>query len=1047
MKQSGFNIIQASAGSGKTYTLVFRYLAILLSSNQPHPYRHMLALTFTNKAVNEMKIRILERLWELTQDPPKNRFFCDQLVQTLGMDIFEIRRRAKTILQNMLAEYGSFDVITLDKFAHRIVRVFAKEFNLPFGFEVATDNKAILQEMVQSIIKEVGNEDFITTLLTAFSLEKIHQEKSWDVQDELDAFSSLLLNENDCIPLADLQQKTRTEHLEDVKCIRKEIKNTKALIQHTAKSFQSLLDQNQLTEADFYKGLIFKHIDKVLKEEFNGLYKNTIEAALRGENSLYKKQTDSEKKEIIDALRPQLLNYFLEIKKEVGKIHLLEKTLKYWTPRVILQLMEERLARLQLEKEVQLLTGFNQKINKLVKQQEAPLIFERMGERYYHYFIDEFQDTSGLQWSNLIPLVSQAVEGEVSPGSSGNLLLVGDPKQAIYRWRGGDVQQFVDLLQEKSPFQIQPKVINLENNYRSGAQIVAFNNAFFNFASQQFHSENIHRFYGENSQQKTQKEGGFIRIEALPEGGNKVEKTPLYLGKTLETLREVLQKGYQKSEIAILVRVKEQAALLGAHLSEAGIATLSSDALVVANATQVQVLISLINLTLFADDEQQHKLVFDAFWAWKNPTSISYHSNALKCIKKNTKSFFNEINILFGTSVYWEKALRLPLIEYVDYWIEHLPFIHVSDSFVITLQEEIAEYCKTNPNSARSFLSHWKFRNENLRVMMPEEMEAVKIMTIHQAKGLEFPVVILPFLDTGIYPNVTTKVWYPFKEGALKQIQWGWINFSNDLKEYGETANELYEKTRNEQIIDVLNVLYVALTRPVEQLYIITQKTENKNTPSYALLINQFIKSTNNEWDENNCVAFGSSERNPLFIKEKQQAVEKRQVKYHISSHWKKQLVVNSQIDDSQLVSQNRGKLLHDIMAKVIEREDLREINKILDKEIQLSEAEKEKLYEKCKLIVNHPRLTSFFDGSGKVYCEKEILLPNGKTLRPDRINSYPHLHKATIIDYKTGVPKIEDKKQITSYQKAIQNMGFKHIENLIVYVNDEIVIQNVDFN
>ena len=246
MSQSNFHIINAAAGSGKTYTLVLYYLKELLRAKNPRPYRKMLALTFTNKAVNVMKARILESLHDLSKTSTQNIELQQQLAKDLGIASEELTRRAESILRNIVLEYGSFDVITLDKFTHRVIKTFAKEFELPYGFEVVLDSKSILDQVVRSIIDQIGEDEFITQLLLELSLSKIRQGMSWDVQTDLDDFAALLLNENDRIPLADLKEKDRQSHREDQEQLKNTLKETQDRIKKRTCEFTKLLKEKDL---------------------------------------------------------------------------------------------------------------------------------------------------------------------------------------------------------------------------------------------------------------------------------------------------------------------------------------------------------------------------------------------------------------------------------------------------------------------------------------------------------------------------------------------------------------------------------------------------------------------------------------------------------------------------------------------------------------------------------------------------------------------------------------------------------------------------------
>ncbi|MDA0792487.1 MAG: UvrD-helicase domain-containing protein [Bacteroidetes bacterium] len=1046
MNKTGFHLIQASAGSGKTYTLVYRYLKFLLASTQPHPYRHMLALTFTNKAVNEMKSRILEQLWKLSNEAFKENEIRSELSKELSIESLEVQRRARIILRNLIAEYGSFDVITLDKFAHRIVRVFSKEFNLPPGFEVVTDATPLLQETVQSIIHDVGKDPFITSLLTEFSNEKVRQENSWDIQKELDQFAALLVNENDQIPLAEIQEKTPEDHLLDVELITREIKTCEQEIQNQVNSIVSLLTEMDLDLADFKRGLLKNHIEKLQQGKWEGLYKNKLELSLRGNEELYTKTTPSDKASKIDLIQPQLLAYYLKIKNAVGTIRLLQKTLKNWTPRVLLHSIEKRLIALQRDKEIQLLSGFNQKINTLVQGQDAPYIFERMGERYSHFFIDEFQDTSKLQWANLVPLIAHSIESEMHSGESGKLLLVGDPKQAIYRWRGGDLDQFVDLLQLKSPFQIQPDIENLSFNYRSGEEIVRFNNAFFKSVATHFESDFLKKVYGEDSQQKLKSYGGFVKLESIPETKTKPEGIPLYLEKTITAVAEVLEKGYLSNEIAILVRTKVQSDEMVSFLAENNIATLSSDALLVGKSLQVKVLLALLKLSIQPNDAEQHKIIFDAYWEQLNSSSEEYHKTLTEVLHLNTASFFTSLCSLGHMHFDWKASKELMLLDSLEHWIEHLPFINPSDPFVLSFLEEVSVFSAQNTMNTSAFLSHWNLSSSTIRLSMPEQMEAITVMTIHQAKGLEFPVVILPFLDTSLLPNKKTKVWFPFQEGHLSTIKWSWFTFSKDLMEYGARGNELYEKICSESAMDEVNVLYVAMTRAVEQLYVITQQTGPESSPSYAQLFANFINSIGKNWNDDGGITFGNPVRQAIREEPPQHKKLKiRDLLFRKSTSWKKQLVANQPLSLPSQKAQQYGLFLHEMMAKIKTAEDVEDAFQHEMKPYDLTPEEKQLIKEQCIKIVTHPLIEHLFNGSGAVFCEKEILIPKGETLRPDRINVFYENRKAAIVDYKTGTPRKEDQIQLLSYARAIESMNIDTIEKFILYINENITVQKIE--
>ncbi len=987
-----------------------------------------------------MKERILATLLKLAKTPSEEQDMSYRLCKALEISIEELSFRAGLMLRKILLEYASFDVITLDKFTHRLVRTFSRELELPSGFDVELDPGTLLEETVLSVIEEVGKEQDLTTLLLDFSLKKVQAENDWDVQRDLDAFVRLLLNENDRKPIADIKSKSLKDLKGDKNTLEKESKRYLIEVASIVTEALTFLDQKGLAAEDFSRKQLHQFFQKVLKKEFAKMFPNALEAALKGEKPLYNKTLEDEKKHLIDSIQSQLLHYYYEIKKGVGSYLVIQNTLKSWTPRLLLQLMEQRLELFQTKKEIRLLGEFNRKINKLVQEEPAPFIYERLGERYQHYFLDEFQDTSELQWSNLTPLIGNALESQNLSGKRGSLLIVGDPKQAIYRWRGGNMQQFINLINKtESPFQIEAEIFPLKENFRSGKEIVEFNNAFFSMISEKFDDLNYQKIYGKGSQQQARKLGGYVRIEAIKKGTVE-ETTPAYVAETITAVRELLHKEYRLSDMAVLVRKKDQASEIGSALSKAGYSFVSSESLLVAHAKKVQLLIAFLKLTLHPNASEYQKVILDVLWELNDKPFERYHEFAQNILPLDSVSFFRKLTEEFDVVIELNQLTALPVLEAVNHLLSSLPIVDPNDTYIHFFIEDIFEFSKIQNSSIVSYLKHWEHQSEQLRISMPSGLDAIKLMTIHQAKGLEFPIVILPFMDTPLHPRITEKVWFPFDEGDLKSVKWGWFNFSNAIEHYGSQGKKLYDNYKLDQQLDALNVLYVALTRAEVALFVITKEIE-KEAPSYAHWFESFVSSKGSKLNANSPFEMGTLKKRSETLNIKPTPTpEVHEISVTTNANWKKRLIGSKPYNETVQSAQDHGLLIHHLLSKVTTTIQISEVIQNALEENLLLEQDKDLVEEKLKEVVNHPQLSSFFDGTDHVLCEQELLLPNGPTLRPDRIN-LAKSGAATIIDYKTGKPNQTDSKQIKSYAAALNDLGYSRITTYLVYINQKVEI------
>ena len=601
MQKTAFSIYDASAGSGKTYTLVKEYLKIILLSKKPDAYRNILAITFTNKAVHEMKSRVVESLSEFAKENPSEK--AQKLIETIAsethLSLNEIHSKAKSIIKNLIHNYAAFDISTIDKFTHKVIRAFAHDLKLPITFEVSLDTEALLTEAVDAIIAQAGDDEEITKLLVDYTLEKTNDDKSWDVSREIMETGKLILNENNREELLHFQEKK----IEDfVRIKSKLIELCKELDNQCiglASQAMDLLNQNNIDLKSFSSGYFPNHLLSIKEGRFNPKNKTYHEF---DDIKINKNAND---KALIENLIPQLLALLNSIYTMHHKKSFYEAFLKNITPLSLLNTLSNKLSEIQKEKNILSISEFNKLINDQIQNQPAPFIYERLGEKYKHFFIDEFQDTSVMQWQNLIPLIDNSLSSEDLDGERGSLLIVGDPKQSIYRWRGGKAEQFIELSKDKNPFVTKDKKVqSLDTNYRSYSEIIHFNNRFFSFLSNKFANEDYKDLYLNHSFQKeNNKKGGFVSLSFIPkittneleDDDENQDKNSLYLNEILATIEHVQQLGFLYKDIVILSRNNKKATLTAQFLTEQSIPIVSSESLLLSMSSEVKAVIKRVD--------------------------------------------------------------------------------------------------------------------------------------------------------------------------------------------------------------------------------------------------------------------------------------------------------------------------------------------------------------------------------------------------------------------------------------------------------------------
>lgn len=1033
-----FLIYNASAGSGKTFTLVKNYLKTLLSNNSPDTFKQVLAITFTNKAVAEMKTRVVENLKEFAAEEiltaPSDMFLA--IKNDLNTDAKTLHNRASRTLQRILHNYAFFDIVTIDKFNHRLLRTFAFDLKLPSNFEVALDTDLILQQAVDNLIYKAGEDNLLTKTLIDFALEKADEDKSWDITRDLNQIGRLLTNETHLEHVNEINDKS----LKDFSDLAKHIKTLrKRLNEDIKKQGLSVLEElhnNNLDASCFLRGTLYNHFKSISEgNNLDKLYNNKLEENLENGSNLYKKATDPETASAIDSLAPRLYQVFLEIKKKVFHLDFLDNFYKNLIPLSLLNAINQELEKLKEDENILLISDFNEIISKAISNQPAPFIYERIGEKYKHFFADEFQDTSEMQWKNIQPLISNALEGETLSGKKGSLLIVGDAKQAIYRWRGGKAEQFIELYNCFNPFQVEKEVENLPKNYRSYSEIIIFNNDFFRHISQHLTKpEYCDLFKNKSHQEINTKKGGYVNIELLEkESSDELD----YCGATLETINSLIARGYELKDICILTRKKKEGLSIAHFLTEKNIPIVSSESLLLKSNRKIHFLTNLMQYAVIPENKevQVHLLHFLA-----EKKNITDKHDFIKEGIDDFDSFLRKEG--FETNDFTE----LPLLNAVMYAINSFELSNASDAYLQYFLDVILDFSQQHQGNLIDFLDYWNKKKDTLSIVAPEGLNAIQLMTVHKSKGLEFPIVIFPFAHSNIYEEIDPKIWYPLHED-LFSIKSALLSKNKKMASYGEPGETLYNEDQSKLELDQFNVLYVALTRAVERLYIITrkdisQKGEESLNYFSGLFIN-FLKSKG-LWNENQYIySFGNPERVSAKAS-KESAQETVPFSINESNHSRLKLVTKtgSLWDTHQEKAIERGNLYHNLLAGIKYSCQFDEATEQALNEGIYDEAELNIAKDMLHKLIHHKDLTRYFSDEYIVLNEKEIYTADGQSLRPDRI--VIKNNKAVLIDYKTGNTSDRYIRQINTYAQALKDIGYEVERKLLVFINDEVEIIEV---
>ncbi|MBL4710604.1 MAG: UvrD-helicase domain-containing protein [Flavobacteriales bacterium] len=1015
-------------------------------------FSHILAITFTNKATYEMKHRIVLALKQIGEGEGKGDVLRDILVEETGLSKEELALRCSKILTAILHSYADFGISTIDKFTHRVIRTFAKDLQLSPIFKVELDEIKVLTEVIDLIIDKVGVDEEITDLILRFALTRMEEEKMWKVDRELLDFAQDILKEKSIPYLKALRGLGPKDYQLTIKEYKSYVHGFEKEVKEQAKYGLELIKKNGIEHSSFAGR---SKISKFFENLSLGLFEK-IEPTQDVLNNLDKDnwfsgKCPAEQKALIEGIKVELLICFNKIdaikKEKHGTYIAANEILKPIYSLSLLNHIEQKLASFKKQEKLLNISDFNQMIAGIVEREPMPFIYERLGDRYRHIMIDEFQDTSVLQFANLLPLV----EDSLSRGQEN--LIVGDAKQAIYRFRGGEVEQFSEMpnyqlaenqesylyKERMQTLAVQYKEAFLTQNFRSLPIVVNFNNEFFEFAKQQEElTPKISSIFREHQQQSlASKKGGYVRLSFVEGRGE--EKALAYEEEVLHTIEECREDGYLLKDIAVLVRKKKDARAIAERLKLEGIEVLSSEALLLKNDSAVNFVLSFAQWIFQPQVHIYQKEIIE----------FLVHEERLKgSMDENLSNYTGDgkmIELLskIGLELNVEKLKLKASHEFFEAIIRAFQLNEQYNVYLQFLQDVVLDYFKSNKATLSQFLLWWDENQDQFSISSSEGLNAVSIMTIHKSKGLEFPVTILPYAQQKIgYSGPLRKsyIWTETIPSLSTPLKYAMVEYKSDLKlsDLSEAHDEELAKTQ----IDFMNDVYVAFTRASERMYIISEEQSAKSRANRKLnlpdLLAEFVFHSGKELDENGSISFGER----LEKQQKEPETESGLTLEYRSEAWSKKLRISrtSLAEWKQSEPIQYGIMMHEILGELEDKADLEQVLSSYELEGSFSSEEFQYISEKLKQLLSHQEIAIFFDGNNKSRRELDLLSKGGKLLRPDRVIYFED--RVAVLDYKTGEKNEAHHQQVNEYMHALANTSDQKLEGYILYTETEELVK-----
>lgn len=1071
-------VYKASAGSGKTFTLAVEYIKLLVAD--PLVYKHILAVTFTNKATAEMKNRIVSQLYGIGESLEKSDQYLDAIkkdegIARLRLSDGEIRRRARLALSNIIHDYSRFHIATIDSFFQSIVRDLARELDLTANLKLDLNDGEVLSEAVKAIIDELQEGTEMFKSIMGFVMEKIEEGKNWNIENEIVTFGANIFNEQFLEKEMMVREKiSDKEFLKEYKAriisIRKKMEDE---VHKCGADFLKLCTRDGLSINDFKQGSrgIYAFFTKICSGNDFG-HNNYVANCINTPTEWVKKANMAH---IIGNEYLKLLNNTLSIIGTAEKAIATSSTIiAHINHLMMLDMINNKVRALNSESNRFLLADTARFLRDIIDGSDIPFIYERTGNKFKHIMIDEFQDTSALQWENFKPLLSNSLS------QNHTCLIVGDVKQSIYRWRNSDWNILNNIQTSCFGDKVDPQTIDkLDTNHRSKEAVIDFNNKFFSKASTEIakvyddicgrKTNDIHTAYGSVVQKirEDNKNSGFVRITDIStstqDGDNYTEQTLSTLKSSIE---EVISKGVSPNQITILVRNNEHTPKICQYFIEQGspINIVSEDAFKLNASAAVNIIIQALRCVDKPDDKLSRlTLSFLYQTEVKNNTEIGNDIANLLSESDNMVERFLPEN--FCKNIH--ELTMTPLGELVEkiYDIFELDRIDKQDAYLFCFYDLVTAFLQDNSSSLSEFLTHWDEKLKDKTI--PENaVDGIRIMTIHKSKGLEFHTVFIPFCNWGMDGRASNLLWCQPSEEPYNDLPLTPVNYTK------ATQTSIFQKDYEQEtlkcFVDNLNILYVGFTRAECNLFVITGSNNSKGYSTNKVILSSLPDNMQKEEDGKlTTYSVGSltissekgkpqteneeeeEDNNPNILTRTPKPVCTRFEHHPRSTDFRQsnmaELFTND-IDEAERQAHyiNEGNLTHRMLELMTQPEDIDKAARQMLTEGSFKDTnEMKRIYNKVKKVMANKRVKEWFSPRWTVLNERSILSWDEEgqisPIRPDRVLTDGK--ETIVIDYKTGKKSDKHFDQVGKYMDHLVQMGHTNVKGYIWYIGSDEVI------